>query len=104
MATKTIGVREEVYERLAAEKREGESFSDALARVLDAVDADWRASFGRYAEEGDELAEIVSAQRDALGEGLDGRQRSVGVERGDDRDADTDADPAGGDTTDGADA
>ena len=92
MATKTIGVREEVYERLAAEKREDESFSDALARVLDAVDADWGASFGRYADEGDALADVVESQRDALGKGLDARQQAADPESGDEREGDDEAD------------
>lgn len=35
MGTKTIRVREEVYERLAARKRPDESFSDLLDRLTD---------------------------------------------------------------------
>jgi predicted CopG family antitoxin len=39
MSTKTIAVNSRVYDRLAAEKREGESFSKALDRLLDAVES-----------------------------------------------------------------
>lgn len=35
MGTKTIRVREEVYERLRARKRDDESFSDLLDRLTD---------------------------------------------------------------------
>lgn len=38
MSTKTIAVESGVYRRLAAAKREGESFSNAIARLLDEVD------------------------------------------------------------------
>jgi predicted CopG family antitoxin len=36
--TKTITVRDEVYERLVTVRREGESFSDLLERLLAGVD------------------------------------------------------------------
>jgi predicted CopG family antitoxin len=39
MSTKTIAVNSRVYNRLAAEKREGESFSKTLDRLLDAVES-----------------------------------------------------------------
>ena len=35
MPTKTIGVREEVYERLRARKRDDESFTDLIDRLID---------------------------------------------------------------------
>jgi predicted CopG family antitoxin len=37
MSTKTIAVDSRVYIRLAAAKREGESFSKAISRLLDTV-------------------------------------------------------------------
>lgn len=40
MTTKTIGIKAEVYERLAAEKREDESFTDTIDRLLDTATAD----------------------------------------------------------------
>jgi len=39
MSTKTIAVNSGVYEKLAGEKREGESFSRLLARLLEEVGA-----------------------------------------------------------------
>ncbi|WP_101298206.1 antitoxin VapB family protein [Halegenticoccus soli] len=47
MATKTITIREDVYERLASEKREGESFSDLLER-LTKTEADPLESAGAW--------------------------------------------------------
>ena len=46
MGTKTIGVKDEVYERLQARKRDDESFTDLMDRLLDDTTADWRAGFG----------------------------------------------------------
>lgn len=45
MATKTIRVREDVYERLKARKRDDESFSDLLDRLTDRKGA-FEAGFG----------------------------------------------------------
>lgn len=39
MSTKTIAVDAQVYERLAGLKREGESFSKAIDRLMDEVGA-----------------------------------------------------------------
>ena len=44
MSTKTIAVDTRVYERLAAAKKEGESFSKAIDRMLKQIEA---ASTGR---------------------------------------------------------
>ena len=46
MGTKTIGLREDVYDRLKAQKREGESFTDVVDRLIEESAADWRAGFG----------------------------------------------------------
>lgn len=48
MGTKTIRVREEVYEQLKACKRPDESFSDLLARLADR-DSQFDAGFGALA-------------------------------------------------------
>lgn len=78
MATKTIGITEEVYERLAAEKREEESFTDTIARLLDTATSDWRHGFGRYGgTEGADFERIVTDVRASHAEGLAHRQNAV---------------------------
>lgn len=80
MGTKTIGITEEVYERLKARKREGESFTELVDRLMEQARPDWRDGFGSLSdEEAAELDEVVYESRAGLGEGLAGRQdRSLG--------------------------
>ena len=78
MGTKTIGVRDEVYERLKARKREDESFTDLMGRMLDETTIDWREGFGTLSErEADELEQIVEDSRNQTSEGLSARQQEV---------------------------
>ncbi|MCL9813057.1 antitoxin VapB family protein [Natranaeroarchaeum aerophilus] len=78
MGTKTIGIREDVYERLKARKREDESFTDLVDRILDDTTVDWREGFGTLTEgDADELERIVEDSRDRTGEGLSARQREA---------------------------
>ena len=49
MGTKTIRVREEVYERLQARKRPDESFSDLLERLTDREEQ-FEQGFGAFAD------------------------------------------------------
>lgn len=51
MATKTIGIKEDVYERLKTHKRNNESFSDTLERLLHDLDSDWRTHAGFLTED-----------------------------------------------------
>ena len=46
MASKNIGIKEEVYERLKAHKRGDESFSETLDRLFEELDSDWRTNAG----------------------------------------------------------
>ena len=75
MGTKTIGLRDDVYERLKARKREDESFTDLMDRLMNETKPDWRDEFGTLSDtEGDELEAIVRESRKATGEGLSKRQ------------------------------
>lgn len=68
MGTKTIGIREDVYERLRARKREDESFTDLVDRLIDESSTDWRETFGRLpAEEAAELESVARASRERTG-------------------------------------
>lgn len=78
MGTKTIGVREEVYERLSARKRDNESFTDLLDRLMDESTPDWREGFGTLpSDEADDLERIAAESRSSMGEGLSTRQDSA---------------------------
>jgi predicted CopG family antitoxin len=56
MASKNIGIREDVYERLKAHKRGDESFSETLDRILHELDSDWRTNAGFLTD--DEAADL----------------------------------------------
>jgi predicted CopG family antitoxin len=78
MGTKTIGIREDVYERLKAQKRGDESFTDTVERLLEESTADWRDGFGSLSpEETEELERIAERSRQHLGEGLLKRQQDA---------------------------
>lgn len=78
MGTKTIGLRDDVYERLKARKREDESFTDLMDRLMDETTPDWRENFGTLSEgESDELERIAEASRKEMGVGLSKRQREA---------------------------
>jgi predicted CopG family antitoxin len=81
MGTKTIGVKDEVYERLQARKRDDESFTDLMDRLLDDTTADWRAGFGSLsADEAADLQSVVAAAREQTAAGMAARQQDA-IER-----------------------
>lgn len=75
MGTKTIGLRDDVYERLKARKRDDESFTDLVDRLLAEATPDWREGFGTISEaEGEELERIAAESRRSASAGLSERQ------------------------------
>lgn len=77
MGTKTIGLDDEAYDRLRAEKREDESFSDAVKRITGEVAADWRRNLGKYSGDAEEFARAVRESRERTNAGLTSRQRDA---------------------------
>jgi len=69
MASKNIGIKEDVYERLKAHKRGDESFSETLDRLLHEFDSDWRTNAGFLTNEA--AADLEAAVGQAL-EDIDG--------------------------------
>jgi predicted CopG family antitoxin len=66
MASKNIGIKEDVYERLKARKRGDESFSETLDRLLHELDSDWRTNAGFLTDE--EAADVEAAVERGLTE------------------------------------
>ena len=66
MASKNIGIKEDVYERLKAHKRGDESFSETLNRILHELDSDWRTNAGFLSEK--EAADLEAELTQGLGD------------------------------------
>ena len=78
MNTKTIRLRTDVYERLAARRRDDESISELLERLLDESASDWRDGFGTLSDdEASELETIASRSRSDSSQGLSNRQKRI---------------------------
>jgi predicted CopG family antitoxin len=78
MATKTIGITDDVYNRLKARKQQEESFTELVDRLLDETTPEWRDGFGTLPEEdAADLEQIVTNSRKEMGKGLSKRQGQV---------------------------
>jgi predicted CopG family antitoxin len=76
MATKTISLSEDAYERLKAMKRENESFSDVVRRLTRGVELE--DYYGILDEDtGAELAAVVERRREAETDAHDDRVDGV---------------------------
>lgn len=95
MGTKTIGLRDDAYERLKARKRDDESFTDLVERLLDETTPDWREGFGTLpSDELSDLERAVEESRNGLSEDLAKRQQDALEELSDVVESDEDADEA----------
>ena len=70
MALRTIELDEDAYNRLLAEKRDGESFSDTVRRIASESgpsesSTDWRDSLGKYSSEKAEVF-VEAVEGDSL--------------------------------------
>ncbi|WP_424005693.1 antitoxin VapB family protein (plasmid) [Haloarcula salina] len=78
MGRKTIKIQDDVYERLKARKRDSESFSDFIDRLLYETSISWREGLGTLTEqEAAELEQIVSESQNHTAEGLSERQQEA---------------------------
>lgn len=78
MGTKTIGIRDDIYERLKARKREDESFTDLVDRLLDETTTDWRDGFGTLSDDdAAELERVAAESRARTSEGVATRQQEA---------------------------
>lgn len=94
MGTKTIGLREEVYERLKARKREGESFSDLVDRLVEERRTDWREGFGTLPDgAAEELESAANASRESTAAALSERSDEATEALSSDSDVSLDGEP-----------
>jgi len=74
MATKTITLTDEAYERLREMKRDDESFTDVVLRVTGS-DRDVMKGFGSWADT--DLREAVETTRDEFDADFEARQNEL---------------------------
>ncbi|MDS0299376.1 antitoxin VapB family protein [Halogeometricum sp. S1BR25-6] len=77
MGTNRIELDDEAYDLLKAERRDDESFSDAVKRIIAEVTSDWRHSIGTYEGDIDEFVNAAQRSREATSYGLARRQEEA---------------------------
>lgn len=73
MATKTVTITEEAYERLKSHKRSDESFTDTVIRLTES-DTDVMKGFGALADD-DGFASAAGRTREELDDAFDKRRQ-----------------------------
>jgi predicted CopG family antitoxin len=77
MATKTLTITEDVYDRLKSMKRDDESFSDLLDRISGG-EKDVMKGFGVFADEdGDKFIEGVERAREQMNDDFEERANDL---------------------------
>ncbi len=74
MTTKTIRVSEEVYDRLKARKRDDESFTDLLERLVE-EERDIYAGFGAWEEAAEEMGKTHERMNEEMEEEVEKFER-----------------------------
>lgn len=65
MSSKNISLKSSVYDRLRTYKHSDESFSEAVDRMLDDTQPDWRSFVGTLSDDDAEQArELIDERRD----------------------------------------
>lgn len=70
MSSKNVSIREDTYERLRSRKRDDESFTDVIERLLDRQ-RDFEAGFGSW--EGTDAGRVARETRAEMNETIAGR-------------------------------
>ena len=72
MSSRNISITDDVYEQLKARKREDESFTDVIRRLMD-DDKDFESGFGAW--EGTDKGDHARRVKEELNEELGSKQR-----------------------------
>ena len=76
MATKSLTITEDAYERLRSHKRDDESFSDVIGRLTGAEEDIWKG-FGAYPDSAERATERIERRRREYDEDAEERHREL---------------------------